>query len=397
MSQPKPRYLLILLDGAADEPLDALNARTPLEAASTPHLDRIAREGRVGRAHLLPPAVDPLPSAAAMVMLGYPPDCYTGPGPLQALGRDVRLGPQDTVFRLDLISAPDGVMQRADAGQLNPTESESLVDRAMQGPGPSGFKIERIHSHASLWIDHFETNRRDWSELQTTPPGAMIGRPLDKHLPVGGALADELVDLIHASGDLLAEHEINLTRREFDEPPVTHVWPWGQGVPSRLRPFPDLFGVLGVVLTQQDTMRGLSRAAGLDTLDMPADLDELAVTAAEALDWYNFALIHLTSVPGDPVEKCSAIERVDRELIGPLSDVLLQDETPARVMVTPGCSIRSDGSGVDPMPVPFVLSGYQVRSAVPRRFTEPDAAASDLQVEFGHELMEYVLRSGLRR
>jgi 2,3-bisphosphoglycerate-independent phosphoglycerate mutase len=270
----------------------------------------------------------------------------------------------------------------------------------------------RIHpsvSYRNILIDVYNRDHggRDHSQLVTTPPHDIPGRPLSRHLPAGGPTAAMFRELIHASADLFAQHEVNKARRELGESPATHVWPWGQGRMPAMPEFKSKFGLEGAMITAVDLLAGLARLIGWQRIDAPGqtsyhDTDYAAAgrAAIEALDRVDLVCVHVeapdeASHGADPATKIASIEAVDRHVVGPVREALDAREAPWRMLYLPDHYTRCDTRRHDPAPVPFAMCGHRVRGVVAHPFTEAHAAAADLSIKHGHELMEYFLYSGL--
>ena len=128
------KYVIIVPDGAADEPLEELGGKTPLEAAETPNMDRISTEGRQGLVRTVPEGFEPGSDVAQMSLLGYDPlRYYTGRAPIEAAARGIRLGLEDWVFRCNLVTIADGLMVDHSAGHISTEEASTLI-RELAGP-----------------------------------------------------------------------------------------------------------------------------------------------------------------------------------------------------------------------------------------------------------------------
>ncbi|MEO0588479.1 MAG: phosphoglycerate mutase, partial [Planctomycetota bacterium] len=293
------KYLLLLPDGAADFPVDALDGKTPLEAANTPTLDRLAAAGRQGTVATTPQGMNCGSDVCTMSLLGYNPAKYhTGRAPLEAAALGLDLDPHTTVFRANWVTVLDGKMVDHSAGAVATAESAALLDAVRQRILPEGLALHLGVSYRNILEDctHLTANQppRDYAELDTTAPHDILGEPIKKFRPVGSPHADMLNKLIDDAADLLLNHEINAARRELGEPPVTHLWPWGQGRKPALPAFEQRFGVRGGMITAVDLLAGIANLIGFDRLDAPGqtsyhDTDYAAAgrTAIEALDTHD--------------------------------------------------------------------------------------------------------------
>ena len=401
------KYAIVLPDGAADFPLDALEGRTPFEAAHTPVLDRLSRRGRLGTVCTTPAGMPCGSDVCTMSLLGYDPARFhTGRAPLEAAAMGLPLGSHDWVFRVNLVSAPGGVMQDHSAGHIGDGEATQLLRDFIEfAELPGDIELHPGVSYRQVMVDR--STARDWSELASTPPHDIPGEPIDKHLPVGGEHAPLLRDLIEASRACFAEHEINQARRDAGLAEASCLWPWGQGTPPAAPSFREKFGLRGAMITAVDLLAGLASFLGWDRLDVPGqtsyhDTDYAAAGrhAADALDEYDLVAVHLEAPDeaahaGDPHTKVAAIEAIDRDVLRPLVERLGAKHRPYRLLLLPDHYTRVDNRKHDPTDPPFLLVGEGVPSPREVTFSEKHAAASDLHIAHGHELMEFFLRGGL--
>ncbi len=407
------RYVLIIPDGAADRPLEMLGGTTPLAAADTPHLDRLAAAGRLGTVATTPRGKPCGSDVCSMSLLGYDPTVYhDGRAPLEAAALGIDLDPADWVFRVNLVTVVDGVMQDHSAGHISSAEGERLLAEFAARGVPPDFPPVTFYpgvSYRNLMVDDAgrADEGHDWDEVATVPPHDIPGEPIRKHLPHGGLMAKPLRDLIDASAAFLDGHEINLTRREMNEAQATHLWPWGQGCRRPMPSFESRFGLKGAMITAVDLLAGIAAFIGWDRLDVPGQTsyhdNDYATTgdyAVRALAQYDLVCVHVeapdeASHAGDAATKVAAIEAIDRHVVGPIFKALEAGGGPWRVLVLPDHYTLVDTRKHDPTPVPFLMAGHNVKAVRDHTFTEADADAADLHITRGHELMEYFLRSGL--
>ncbi len=401
------KYVIIIPDGAADYPLDALDGRTAFETAQTPHTDRVAIEGRQGTVVTTPKGMPCGSDVCSMSLLGYDPMRYhKGRAPLEAAALGIELNGTDWIFRVNLVTVIDGAMQDHSAGHISDTEGKRLLADFAAAVDLPGMTLYPGVSYRNIMVD--QSGQRDYDELVTTPPHDIPGEPIRKHLPIGGEHAAILQRIIAESQAVFAEHEINLTRQEIGDLPATHLWPWGQGVRPTMPSFASRFGLRGAMITAVDLLAGIASFIGWDRLDVPGQTsyhdNDYAATgrhAIAALDDYDVLCVHVeapdeASHAADATTKVAAIEAIDRHVVGPILAAL--DERFAddhRVLLLPDHYTRVETRKHDPTPVPFAIRGKKIRGLLQRPFTEANANESDLHIAHGHELMEYFLHSGL--
>ncbi|MEZ6193459.1 MAG: cofactor-independent phosphoglycerate mutase [Phycisphaerales bacterium] len=399
------KYVIIIPDGAADLPVDDLGGKTPLEAAKTPNTDKLAKSGRLGTAATTPKGMPCGSDVCTMCLLGYDPTRYhTGRAPLEAAALGIELNDTDWIFRVNFVTVIDGKMQDHSAGHISDEEARRLLnDFATQVELPDAALYPGV-SYRNILVD---SSGRDWSELVTVPPHDIPGEPILKHLPVGGEYAKLLHTLMDRSAQLFEKHEINLTRHEMGELPATHLWPWGQGRKPSMPSFESRFKLKGAMITAVDLLAGISHFIGWDRLDVPGqtsyhDNDYIATGkyAVEAIDKYDVLCVHVeapdeASHAADVTTKVAAIEAIDKHVVGPIHEALLKRGEDWRILLLPDHYTRVDNRKHHPTPVPFLMAGKNIHPVREVPFSEANADAADLHIDFGHELMEYFLHSGL--
>lgn len=399
------KYAIIIPDGAADHPLPELGGKTPFQTARKPHADTLAVNGRLGTVATTPPGMTCGSDICCLSLLGYDPAKYhKGRAPLEAAAMGIPLTETDWVFRVNLVTVLDGNMQDHSAGHISNAEARQLLsDLAARLDLPDMTLYPGV-SYRNILLDR---SGRDWSELVTTPPHDIPGQPIADNLPRGTPHADLLVRMIRESEALFANHEINQTRRDLKEAPATHVWPWGQGQRAAMPSFQERFGLKGAVITAVDLVAGIAAFLGWDRLQVPGqtsyhDTDYAAAGryAIAALDAYDLVCVHVEAPDeaahaSDAHTKVAAIEAIDQHIVGPLYEALHKRGEPFRVLYLPDHYTAVATRKHDATPVPFVITGSGIHPVRKLPFSEANAAAGDLHITQGHQLMEFFLRSGL--
>jgi 2,3-bisphosphoglycerate-independent phosphoglycerate mutase len=393
------KYVIIVPDGAADEPLEEFGGKTPLEAAETPNMDRISTEGRQGLVRTVPEGFEPGSDVAQMSLLGYDPlRYYSGRAPIEAAARGIRLGLEDWVFRCNLVTIADGLMVDHSAGHITTEEASSLIKELQ-----AHLTDERMTLYTGVSYRHLLVFRGMDFEVRTYPPHDYLGKPVEKILPRGKG-ADVLIQLINQSQQLFAGHEVNKVRQDLGENQVSSIWLWGQGKQARLDSFRKRYGLQGAAITAVDLVRGLAKLIGFDLIDVPGatgfvdtNYEGKGQAAIEALKKYDLVFVHVEAPDeaghqGDAEAKKKAIEQVDKSIVGPVLQALGQYES-WRILVLPDHPTPVHGGAHSAEPVPFAMAGTQVGGVLQLGFTEANAAKAGLRIEKGCELMEYFLKS----
>jgi 2,3-bisphosphoglycerate-independent phosphoglycerate mutase len=397
------KYVLVIPDGCADEPQEALGGRTPLQAAHTPAMDALARSGVVGRANHVPSSLPAGSDVANLSLLGYNPlEHFTGRAPLEAAAQGIELGERDWAIRCNLVTIEDQVMRDFTAGHISTEEARELLATAQQRLADDQLEFVPGVSYRNLLI--YRDGRRPapfTTDTRATPPHDLTDKPVIDDYPRGPG-SDLLNQLMHDSVPLFADHAVNAARREAHKLPATNIWLWGQGRAPSLTPFAELHGRRGAMITAVDLLRGLAALVGWDRIEVPGatgylDTDYAAKGryAVEALSNYDMVCVHVeatdeASHEGNCAAKIKALEEIDRHIVGPLHDAL-RAQGDYRMLVTPDhptpLRIKTHSHGF----VPFALAGGGIDADGGETYDEPAAAASALQFAEGWKLMAFFL------
>lgn len=397
------KYALILPDGAADEPLPELDGRTPLAAAHTPNMDAIAAAGRVGTARTIPKGFTPGSDVATLSVVGYDNvKYYNGRAPLEAVAQKISLEKDELVFRCNLVTIIDDVMEDFSAGHISSAEAHQLITDLNTAIGD-----DKVKFHAGVSYRHLMTLKESaWMKIKATPPHDIPGEPIAGYLPTGKG-SDVVRSLMERSRDVMEDHEINQIRRDLGENPATSIWLWGHGTMMTLPSFEERFGVRGAAITAVDLIRGISLSIGWDLIDVEGATGYLdtnyqgkGAAAVAALDDVDLIIVHVEAPDeaghnGNAAEKIKAIEQIDEHVVGPVMDKLSGFDQ-WRILAMPDHPTPVAKKTHTATPPPFCMAGTGVMADRATAFDEVQAEASDLHIDPGHELMEYFLKSGLR-
>ena len=396
------KYGIVILDGAADLPLNELGGKTPLQAAQMPNINRLALSGKVGSTRNIPKGMPAGSDVAILAVLGYDPrKHYPGRAALEAAAMNIELGPDDWVFRCNLVTIIDGMMEDYSAGHISSAEAKAIIDELSRQLGGA-----KVQFYPGVSYRHLVVFRdvRDPMTATTTPPHDLLAKPVAGSEPRGPG-SEVLKTLASRANEILANHEVNRVRRDLGENPATGIWLWGQGQKPNLPSFQQQFGVSGAAITAVDLVRGIAKLIGFSVIEVPGATGYLdtnyagkGAAAVEALDHYDLVLVHVEAPDeaghnGNIRGKVDALEKIDLHVIGPLADKLASFQTAGwRIMCLPDhptpIAVRSHTED----PVPWLIAGTGISAVVPLPFNEPAAAKSDLQVPRGWELMEYFLK-----
>jgi 2,3-bisphosphoglycerate-independent phosphoglycerate mutase len=393
------KYVLIIPDGAADEPIEQFGGKTVFEAADIPNIDNISKTGRLGLVQTVPEKMPPGSDVAMMSLLGYDPRrYYTGRAPLEAVAMNIQLEPTDWVFRCNLVTIADNKMADHSAGHISSPEGAKIIEDLNNALGS-----DKIKFYAGVSYRHLCVIKGMDFDVYTEPPHDIIGQSAAKNLP-RGKNAEILTELMAKSQELLVEHEINKIRKDLGENQVSSIWLWGQGKKAAMDSFQSRFGLRGTTITAVDLVRGISKLIGFDLIKVEGatgfadtNYNGKAQAAIDALEKYDFVFIHIEGPDeaghaGNAELKKLAVERIDKYVVAPVYNAL-QKYDGWRIMVMPDHPTPCKGQAHTGGPVPFAMAGTGVSTLLGKPFTENFAAQSGLKIEKGYELMEYFLKS----
>lgn len=393
------KYVIIVPDGAADNPLDCFDGKTVIEAAETPNMDRIAADGRQGVVQTVPEGLTPGSDVAMMSLLGYDPaKSYTGRAPIEAVAQQIPLAVDDWVFRCNLVTCADGAMADHSAGHITTKEALELVTELKASLGRPGVKFFPGVSYRHLCV----ISGIDFSKVATQPPHDIIGQKVSKHLPKGKN-ADTLNELMAKSQQLFENHPINRVRRDLGENPVSTIWLWGQGQKAALERFSKKYGKHGAAITAVDLVRGLARLVGFDLIPVEGATGYIDTNyagkgqaAIAALEKYDLVFVHIEAPDeaghsGNPQQKKKAIELIDKFIVGPVYDALQKYEH-YRILVMPDHPTPVELRTHVAEPVPFAMAGTGITGVLKKPYCERNSFESGFSIENGSDMMEFFLK-----
>ena len=409
------RYIVLLGDGMADRPLADLDGRTPLMAARTPNMDRIASEGVLGMVRTIPEGMALGSDVANIAVLGYDPGAvYTGRSPIEAAGMGVELGPGDVAYRCNLVTLGKGSSRNLDtdlAGELSP----ELIMVDFAGGHPSNEEAgdivsslavelgeEGIEFHPGVSYRHLMVWRNGQEELSVSPPHDLTDGKIAQGWPRGAA-AEKILDLMTRAVALLADHPVNVRRVSEGKQPVNAIWLWGQGLRPGMKDFKDVYGLEGAMITAVDLMRGLAVSIGFKVIDVPGvtgyldtNFEGKAAAAIEALKDLDIVYLHVEAPDeaghsGSLPDKIKAMEDFDSRVVGPVLNGL-KELGPHRVLLMPDHATPLETKTHSGEPVPFAIYDSEISNGSGRPYDEAGAAATGIRIENGYELMGKFLR-----
>ena len=398
------KYVVVLGDGMADEPIEALGGRTPLEAANTPHMDRISKLSEIGMVHTIPEGMKPGSDTANLSVLGYDPKkYYTGRSPLEALSIGVPMKETDVALRCNIVTiSEDDVafeekviidhssseIETKECGELLKAVAAELANEMYQ------FYVGTSYRHCLIW-DKGQV-------VELTPPHDVLGSKIGQYLP-----EDEMLRyMMKRSYELLVDHPINAERKKKGLNPANCCWFWGAGTKPMLSSFEEKNGKKGMMVSAVDLLKGIAVGAGMGVAivegangGLHTNYEGKVQAAADALlkDGYDFAYIHVEAPDemghqGSLERKLQSIEYLDARVIGPIMDKLDEAKEPYRLLVLPDhpTPIRVRTHTADN--VPYLLYDSESKKVYDWDYNEKAAAKSGNLESKGYKLIDRFLQ-----
>ena len=401
------KYIVLIGDGMADYPIAELGGKTPLQSARTPTLDRLARQGTLGRVNTIPPGFSPGSDVANLSVFGYDPAIYyTGRAPLEAVAMGVKLAPADVAFRCNLVTLlkedGDTYMEDFSAGHISTEEAGRIVKDLGKELGNEEFNFYPgvSYRHLLVWRNG-ETSLR----LKTTPPHDITGGNISPHVPEGDG-DEEILWLMNRARKILPSHPVNLERTRMGKKPGNAIWLWGQGKAPVLKPMTQRFGIRGSVISAVDLIKGIGCYAGLEIVNVPGATGYLdtnyvgkAEYALKALEDQDLVYVHVEAPDeaahnGNLKDKIQAIEDFDRKIVAPILEGAEKFGV-YRLLILPDHFTPLTIKTHSPEPVPFIVFSSEEKDnpiKAGRSFDEESAEKAGILIEKGHELMEKFIK-----
>ena len=405
------KYLIVVPDGSADNPIDSLGGKTPLEAAELPCMDSLASRGEIGSARTVPEGISPGSDSANLSVMGYDPRRYlTGRSPLEAASIGLEMTDSDISFRANLITIdPEGaeeyeyfIVRDHAAGDITTEEAAELVEALNDKLAEDGLYIHLGTGYRQCMIvDRSHPNGH--TEYKCVPPHDILDKRAGEYLPKGKG-ADHLISMMKESYEILKDHPVNKARIARGLNPANSLWIWGQGTRPQLPDFNEKYGVDGAVISAVDLIKGIALFAGLEVLKVDG-IDGTKHTnfsgkADAAIEAYkngkNFIYMHIEgtdecSHQGDLAGKIKCAEDIDSKVVKPIYEYLRESGDDFKILVIPDhrtpLAIRTHSSD----PVPFLIYDSRKETSPDRRkqFNERAAMESDNYYEDGFTLADY--------
>ena len=396
------KYIVVLGDGMADEPVAALGGKTPLEYAKTPAMDALASGGEMGMVQNVPQGMHPGSEVANLSVLGYDPkSCFTGRSPLEALSVGVKMEPDDVIFRCNVVTlteeepyAQKRILDHS-SGEISTEEADALMEAIRQHFNDDTFQFYTGTSYRHIMV---------WKHgrlAKLEPPHDHLTQVIGPFLPEDPVLRS----FMERSYDILNNHPVNCKRAAEGKRKANSLWYWGAGTKPSLPGFTEKTGLKGAMISAVDLLKGIAVGAGMEVYQVPGATGSLdtnwegkAQAAIDALlrDGCDFAYIHLEAPDemghqGLVQEKVQSIAYLDSRVIAPICAAMEQAGEDYRILVLPDhptpLRIRTHSSD----PVPYVLYDSTRQEKKCAHYTEAEAQATGIFYPQGHVLLDKLL------
>ncbi len=395
------KYIVVLGDGMADEPIEELDGKTPLEAADTPMLDELAPLSEIGLLHTIPEGMKPGSDTANLSVLGYDPkEFYSGRSPLEALSIGVPMKDTDVSLRCNIVTLTeeegipfeDQTILDHSSGEISTEDAAVLVEALRPALEDERYRLYVGTSYRHcLIIDH-------GSVIELSQPHDHLGCRIGEYLPED----EKLLSMMKKSYEILKDHPLNLERKKKGLNPANCCWFWGAGTRPSLRSFEEEMGLKGVMISAVDLLKGIAVGAGMGVKLVPGanggldtNYEGKADAAVDALlnEGYDFAYVHVEAPDemghqGSVPKKIKSIEYLDQRVIRRIVERMKAAGEPFRLAVLPDhptpIRIRTHSSD----PVPYLLYDDTAPLSHKWKYNEKQAAESGSYLAEGPMLMK---------
>lgn len=397
------KYIIVLGDGMADEPVEILGGKTPLQKADKKAIDHLAKTGEVGLVCMVPEGMSPGSDTANLSVVGYNPKIYySGRSPLEALSIGVDMKSTDVSLRCNVVTLSeeeeayeDKIIIDHSSSEISTEDAAILVEALKEGLKKEGYEfyVGTSYRHLLVW-NHGKV-------VELTPPHDILTKRIGDYLP-----KDEVLrDMMKKSYDILVNHPINVKRKEQGLNPANSAWFWGAGTKPALKSFEEKTGKKGVMISAVDLLKGIAVGTGMDNIivegangGLHTNYEGKARAALDALlkQGYDFAYIHVEAPDemghqGLAAEKVQAIEYIDKYVVQVLIDELSKSGEDYRILVLPDhptpIRVRTHTNG----PVPYLLYDNRKVLGSQEEYSEAAASANGIVWKDGYTLIDYLL------
>ncbi|MDR0230919.1 MAG: cofactor-independent phosphoglycerate mutase [Dysgonamonadaceae bacterium] len=400
------KYIIILGDGIADEPIESLGNKTPLQVADIPNIDKLASLGNLGLLQTIPAGFQPGSEIANLSVLGYNvAEVFEGRGSLEAASMGIEIFPGEMAMRCNLICIENGKIKNHSAGHISNQEAEELIAFLNEN-----LADEFVHFFPGISYRHLLKYKNGNKNLICTPPHDAPGTPANKVMikpatPEAKATADHLNQLILRSQELLENHPVNLKRKAEGKDPANSIWPWSPGYKPQMQPLTELYPIQsGAVISAVDLIKGIGVYAGLEPIEVEGatglyntNYEGKTQAALNALKDKDFVYLHIEASDeagheGDVDLKIKTIEYLDQRIVKPIMEETAKWNEPVTIALLPDhptpCRIKTHTSA----PVPFIIYKPNTKSDNIQNYNEFSAQKGSFGLLKGDEFMKSLFK-----
>jgi len=397
------KYLIVIPDGMADEPLAELDGLTPMQKAHKPMMDALAADALVGTVSNVPQGMVPESDTTNLAILSYDPEIYSkGRSPLEAVSMGIEMKPDKTAYRCNVVTLSDNgedyddkIMLDHSADEITTAEADELI-RAIQ----AHFGNESIRFYTGISYRHCMIVKNGNDHYPFARPHDILGKRIGDYLPDtqnGGA---DFYRMMRESFGILNHHPVNEARRARGLKPANSIWFWSPGKKPQLPSFSEKWGVRGTVISAVDLIKGIGLCAGMRSVDVEGATGNVHTNyrgkAMAAIDAFrggdDLVYVHIEAPDecghrAETENKVLSIEKIDAEILAPVVKYLKETGEPFHVMVLPDhpTPVRLRTHTIDPVPF-FIYSSDRKCNGV-TAFDEKSAALKNNYLAKGHHLM----------
>ena len=397
------KYIVILGDGMADYPIEALGNKTILESAYKPNIDALAKKGILGMVKTVPDGMKPGSDVANLSAMGYDPEsCYTGRSPLEAVSIGIDLNETDVAFRCNLVTLSDEAnyadktMVDYSAGEITSEDAAKLIASVNEA-----FKNEKIEFYSGISYRHCMVWHEGPLNLGLTPPHDISDRKITEYMPQNEVIRT----LMEKSYEVLKDHPVNKERMAKGLRPGNSIWLWGEGTRPAVSNFEESFGLKGSAISAVDLIKGIAISAGLRSIDVEGATGNYDTNFAgkaqaaidELLNGSDYVYIHMEAPDecghrGELDNKKLSVELIDKEVVGPVVEAMRKAGEDFSILVMPDhpTPIKIKTHTSDPVPFLIYRSNDEKDSGLDS-YNETTAASTGLYIEKGYTLMQKFL------
>ncbi|OED29860.1 cofactor-independent phosphoglycerate mutase [Methanosphaera sp. WGK6] len=395
------KYVIVIADGMADEPLKEINGETPVIHANTPNMDFIAKNGYTGMVKNVPDGMTPGSDVANTSIMGFDPSMLKGRGPLEAPSVGVKLGDTDVAFRLNFINMKDGAINDFTADHISTEESDELIKALNEHFGDLGTFYTGVSYRNLFVIDDLAME-----DLKSTPPHDVVGQQTkDNYLkPITNEKAQIINKLMEDSVEVLENHPVNKKRVAEGKLPANMIWLWGQGAKPVIGNFPEKYGLSGATITGVDLLKGISTYINLDVIEVPGatayfdtNYENKVDYALESLKTHDVQYIHIEAPDeagheGNLPEKLRAIENIDSIILDKLLKELPKIDSNFTIALLPDHPTPIDIKTHTMSPVPFAIYNPNIKEPDATEVFSEDMSKGNYGTIIGHTLLSEMIK-----